>query len=47
MICMLENLGTVSAASRDYTKYKEELFSLHMQDVTTTLSDPKRSCKQT
>lgn len=33
MISTLLNLGTVSAASRDYTKYKEEWFSLQMQDV--------------
>lgn len=46
MICTLSNLGTVSAASRDYTKYEKELFPLHMQDVTTTLSNPKCFCKQ-
>lgn len=36
MICTLSNLGTVSAASRDYTKYKEELFSLHTHDAPAT-----------
>lgn len=47
MICTLSNLGTVSAASWDYTKYKEELFSLHMQDATATFSsNPKCFCKQ-
>lgn len=45
--CTLSNLGTVSAASRDYTKYKEELFSLRMQDATATFSsNPKCFCKQ-
>lgn len=44
MINMLSNLGTVTAASRDYTKYKEKLFSLRVQDVLTAhplLSYPK------
>lgn len=32
-ISTLLNLGTVSAASRDYTKYREEWFSLQTQNV--------------
>lgn len=33
MISTLSNLGRISAASRDYTKYKEEPCSLHMGTV--------------
>lgn len=40
-ICSLSNLGTFSAASRDYTKYK--IFSLHTREAA---ANPKCFCKQ-